>query len=58
MNGNGDVIKLYKEAPITPAENLPVDGIYDPSEAIVIENMRTRITELENVLKALGLLTP
>ena len=56
MNGNGDVIKLYKETALTLAENLPVDNVYDPAEAAVINNLRTRLNELESKLQAMGLL--
>ena len=32
--------------------------MYDPTTAALIENMRTRINELETILKSLGLLAP
>lgn len=58
MTGDGSIIKLYRHAAITAADATAVGPVYDPTTAAVIENMRTRINELENVLKAQGLLTP
>ena len=58
MNGNGDVINLRKENPLATANNTVMNPIYDGSTAAVIENMRTRINELEARLTALGLLAP
>lgn len=58
MNGNGDVIKLFRGSALTTPDLEPIGPGIDPSTAALIENMRTRINELENVLKNLGLLTP
>jgi hypothetical protein len=56
MNGNGDVIKLYRESTLTPADNTTVGSTYGTNEASVINNLRTRINELEARLQAQGLL--
>ena len=57
MNGDGTVMKFYRQADMTAADiNVP-----NTSNAVtdaLIDNMRTRINELENILKALGLLAP
>ncbi|MFZ5850536.1 MAG: hypothetical protein ACOYY2_03965 [Actinomycetota bacterium] len=46
-------------APTTPtaADNAAVDGVYGAEEAGVITNLRTRVAELEAVLRAAGLIT-
>lgn len=41
---------------LTPKDAGTVDGTYGTSEADVIKNNRTRIEEMEDVLKAAGLL--
>jgi hypothetical protein len=56
MNGNGEIVKLYRESALTPADNTTVGSTYGTNEANVINNLRTRIDELEARLKALGLL--
>jgi hypothetical protein len=56
MNGNGDVINLSKQNPLFTPNNDPVNPIYDAGTAAIIDNMRTRINELEARLQALGLL--
>lgn len=58
MNGNGDVITLARQNPLFEPNNDPVNPVYDANTAAIIENMRTRINELEARLRALGLLTP
>lgn len=58
MNGNGDVITLHRAPAITAPDNTPVDPMNSAATAVLIENMRTRINELENTLKSLGLLQP
>lgn len=57
MTGDGAIMKLYRQPDMTPADpNLPDTGSVSTDD--VIKNMRTRIGELENILKALGILTP
>lgn len=56
MNGNGDKITLAKGAALTAAKTNTVDETYGTEEAEVINNLRTRVNELETRLKALGLL--
>lgn len=56
MNGNGDKISLSKQTALTAADNSSVGSSYGTTEAAVINNMRTRINELETKLKALGIL--
>ena len=57
MNGDGTVIKLYRAAALTPADNSAVSSTtYGTTEADVINNLRNRINELESKLQALGLL--
>lgn len=58
MNGNGDVIVLQRQAGLTPDAGPVPSGTLDPAVEALIENMRTRINELETRLKTLGLLTP
>lgn len=53
---NGAIIKLYKEAALTVADTGVVDSTYDATEAAVINNIRTRLNELETRLQAIGLL--
>ncbi|MBP6392557.1 MAG: hypothetical protein KA352_16830, partial [Flavobacteriales bacterium] len=58
MTGDGAVMKLYRQPDMTAADASAVGPVYDPMTAVLIENMRTRINELEQILKAVGLLTP
>ena len=57
MNGDGSIMKIQRQPDMTAADiNAP-----NTSNAVtdaLINNMRTRINELENILKALGLLNP
>jgi hypothetical protein len=56
-NGNGDKVKLFKGTAVTVANNADLTpGTLDPATEAVINNMRTRINELEARLQALGLL--
>lgn len=55
VNSRGDTIKLY-ETPALTAENVDVVG-FDPSICDIVSNMRTRIYELEERLKALGFIS-
>jgi hypothetical protein len=51
------VIKLYRSAALTPADNSSISNTtYGTTEADVINNLRNRINELESKLQALGLL--
>jgi hypothetical protein len=55
MLGNGDVIHLYKEAALTPADNSVINpDQYNPVVAGVIDNLRARVNELETRLKNLN----
>lgn len=57
MTGDGAIMTLYRQADMTPSDiNVPNTG--NAVTDAVIENMRTRINELEAILKKLGLLTP
>ncbi len=58
MNGNGDVLSLAKQNPLHAADMSALNPIYDGGTAAVIENMRTRINQLEAILKNLGVLAP
>ncbi|MCG8573701.1 MAG: hypothetical protein MI810_02360 [Flavobacteriales bacterium] len=55
MRGNGEVIKIYQETPLTAANNEDLPRRYNESMDI-IENMRERINELEQRLQAIGFL--
>lgn len=57
MTGDGAIMQFYRQPDMTPADiNVPNTG--NAVTDAVIDNMRTRINELEAILKALGLLTP
>ncbi len=57
MTGDGAIMKLYRQPDMTASDiNAPNTG--NAVTDAVIDNMRTRIDELEAILKALGLLTP
>jgi hypothetical protein len=56
MNGDGNVIQLQVQNPLSAPDQTTVNPIYDGGTAAVINNMRTRINELEARLQALGLL--
>ncbi|HMT29615.1 MAG TPA: hypothetical protein PKD91_10080 [Bacteroidia bacterium] len=56
-NGNGDVIKLFKAGQLTAGDNSSVNPTtYGSTEADIINNLRTRLNELESRLQSLGLL--
>ncbi len=56
-NGDGTVIKLFRSSTLTAPNNNPVSTTtYGLTESDVINNLRTRINELELKLQALGLL--
>jgi hypothetical protein len=57
MNGDGNVLKLSAQNAITPANtNIPNSG--DTSTDAIINNLRTRVNELEAVLKNMGIIKP
>ncbi len=56
MNGNGEVIKFYRESALTIPVSTTVDGTYDSGEAAVINNLRERLNELEARLQNIGIL--
>lgn len=56
MDGNGDVITLMRQAALVAPNNTTFSTSYDDSVIAVLDNMRTRINELETRIKALGLL--
>lgn len=57
MTGDGAVMKFYRQPDMTPSDiNAPNTG-NAVTDALIV-NMRTRIDELEAILKTLGLLTP
>jgi|GEM_PF-2025862 len=56
MNGNGDIVKLYKTAALTAPNNTAVSSSYNTDVQNVINNMRDRINDLELRLQSLGLL--
>lgn len=58
MNGNGDVLSLAKQNPLYAADMSALNPVYDAGTAAIIENMRTRINQLETILKNLGVLEP
>lgn len=58
MNGDGSVVQLRAQNALSAPDLTPVNPVYDPATAALIENMRTRINELENRLLSLGLLKP
>ena len=56
MDGSGHVVELHLQNPLSAPDNTTLNPLYDASTAAVIENMRTRINELEARMRALGLL--
>ncbi len=56
MNGDGNVIQLHVQNPLSAPDNTTLNPVYDGGTAAVINNLRTRINELEARLQALGLL--
>ncbi len=57
MTGDGAILKLYRQPDMTASDiNAPNTG--NAVTDAVIDNMRTRIDQLEAILKALGILTP
>lgn len=58
MNGDGSVITLSRQPALTAQDGTITPGSLDPATEALINNMRTRINELEDRLKALGVLAP
>lgn len=57
MTGDGAIVKLYRQPDMTESDiNVPNSG--NAITDAIIENLRTRINELEAMMKALGLLAP
>lgn len=52
-----NVAAVAKPTALTAADATAVDALYGEAEQKVIENLRTRVNELDTKLKALGLLT-
>lgn len=52
-----NVAAIAKPTALTPADATAVDALYGEAEQKVIENLRTRVNELDTKIKALGLLT-
>lgn len=55
-NGDGDLIKLYRETGLEAANMSPVDDSYGIPERDVIINLRTRLNALEQKLISIGIL--
>jgi len=53
----GDVIKLFKGVALTAIDVTAIDAVYDATEQAVLDNIRTRLNELEARIQATGLLT-
>jgi hypothetical protein len=58
MNGDGTVLKLYRNAALTTPVMTTVPGNIDSTTKNIIDNMRLRINQLETTLKNLGILPP
>ncbi|MGZ4117648.1 MAG: hypothetical protein ACXVPY_09210 [Bacteroidia bacterium] len=56
MRGNGEIVKLYTEAALTTADNTALTDSYTVVTEAVIDNLRTRLNELEARLQNIGLL--
>jgi hypothetical protein len=56
MTGEGHVIKLFGSPAITAPDNSALNSTYGTNEQSIIDNMRSRINQLEQVLIAHGLL--
>ena len=52
---NGKVIKLFQATALTAVDAAAIDGTYDSVEQGVLNNVRTRLNEVETLLKANGL---
>ncbi len=58
MNGDGTVLKLFRNAPLTGPVMTAIPSTIDTVTKGVIDNMRLRINQLETTLKNLGILPP
>jgi len=56
-NEEGDIIKWFKGAALTAEDATAIDSTYDATEEAVLNNVRTRLGEVEARLQALVLLT-
>lgn len=56
MSGDGDLVKLYREVGLPAANNTPISGTYGSTEEAVINNLRSRLNELEQRLMNIGIL--
>ena len=56
MRGDGNVVKIYQETALTPADSSVLPDAYDNIVKDVIDNLRDRVNELESKLQAIGLL--
>ncbi len=57
MNGDGTIIQLYRAPALSTSDNSVISTTsYGATEATVINNLRTRLNELESKLQAIGLL--
>jgi len=56
MDGNGEVVTLMRQAALEAPDSTSFAAEYDASVIDILNNMRTRINELENRIKGLGLL--
>lgn len=56
MDGNGEVVTLMRQDALVAPDNTSFAAEYDTSVIDILNNMRTRINELENRIKGLGLL--
>lgn len=56
MDGNGEVVTLMRQDALVAPDNTSFAVEYDASVIDILNNMRTRINELENRIKGLGLL--
>ena len=55
-NEEGHTIFLYRESALTGKDLTPIDATYGSVEEAVLNNVRTRLNELETRLKNIGLL--
>lgn len=53
----GDIVKLFKAAALTAVDATAINATYDAVEEAVLNNVRTRLNEIETLLQANGLLT-
>lgn len=58
MNGDGNVVRLYRQSGNMTAASTSTPNTGDTTTDALISNMRTRINELETILKNLGILAP